>query len=262
MNKVLSSHPALNGTQAATAPTASGNARSAHRTLADLMSDGFYMLLLLKRGQLPNDLQAFTATVKAFLENVERNAIRLGLGSENIYAAKYAFCAAIDEAILTQPSPLRVEWERHPLQLSLFGDHIAGENFFVRLEELRARGAPRLQALEVYYYMLLLGFEGKYRIEGTEKLGFLTARLGDEIAYLKGQKTSFAPHWEPPDRVTHALRRHLPFWTPAAALAVAAVVGYFVIADALKHDTQEQLLAYQDIVQLPPRTAHLVITLP
>ncbi len=33
---------------------------------------------------------------------------------------------------------------------------------------------------------LLLGFEGRYTLDGHEKLSYLTARLGDEIAHMRG----------------------------------------------------------------------------
>lgn len=231
-------------------------------SLADVMSDGFYMLLLLKRGQLPTDDTAFLESTRKFLSSVEREAQRLELSSEDIYAAQYAFCAAVDEAILTQPSPLRDEWERNPLQLRLFGEHLAGENFFERLAELRDQGAPRLQALEVYYYCLLLGFQGKYRIEGKEKLGYLTARLGDEIAFLKGRRAGFAPHWEPPDNAVHVLRRHVPLWAPAAVLAAAALGSFITFDTLLAHNVQQQLSPYHHVVKLPPQTAHVTITLP
>ncbi|KAG1390056.1 hypothetical protein G6F59_015325 [Rhizopus arrhizus] len=156
------------------------------QSLQDLMSDGFYLLLLLKRGQLPHDAESFVQMVQKFLDGVERNAMRLGVASEDVYAAKYAFCAAVDEAILSQPSPLHETWERNPLQLRLFGEPLAGAHVFARLAELRRQGAARLPSLEVYHYCLLMGFEGKYRLEGTEKLGYLTARLGDEIPAPRG----------------------------------------------------------------------------
>src|SRR3546814_13349761 len=83
--------------------------------------------------------------------------------------------------MLGQPSLLRDAWECNPLQLRLFGEHLAGEHFFDRLDQLRARGAPRLPSLEVYHYSLLLGLEGKYRLEGPAKLGDLISRPGQEI---------------------------------------------------------------------------------
>lgn len=232
------------------------------RSLVDLMSDGFYLLMLLKRGQMPGSEAPFVESIQRFLESIERGAAKLGIASEDVYAAKYAFCAAVDEAVLSQPSPLRDEWERNPLQLRLFGEHLAGEHFFDRLEQLRAQGAPRLPSLEVYHYCLLLGFEGKYRLEGPEKLCYLTARLGDEIAYLKGKRSGFAPHALPPDRVAHVLRRIMPLWAPAAFLAGVGLLGFFGLNALLARHTDQELAGYKDVVQLPARTAHLTITLP
>lgn len=149
-----------------------------------------------------------------------------------------------------------------PLQLSQFGDHLAGENFFTRLEDLRAQGAPRLPSLEVYYLCLLLGFEGKYRIEGGEKLHYLTARVGDEIVYLKGKRTGFAPHWAPPDAVSHVLRRTVPLWATAAVLVAVGLIGYLALHFSLSHYTVEHLASYHHIVQMPAKTASITITLP
>lgn len=250
----LSSNPAL----MAAAP----NSSQAARSLLDLIADGFYLLMLVKRGQMPLNAASFFEAIQRFLETVERGASKLGISAEDVYAAKYAFCAAVDEAVLSQPSTMRDDWEVHPLQLRLFGEHLAGEHFFDRLDQLRAQGAARLASLEVYHYCLLLGFEGKYRLEGPEKLGYLTARLGDEIVFLKGKRAAFAPHWAPPDRVAHTLRNVMPLWAPAAVLAVVGLGGFFGLNLMLKKNTAKQLASYNNVVQLPARTAHLTITLP
>lgn len=251
--------PSLTADTAATQPSV----RLANpQSLQDLMSDGFYLLLLLKRGQLPNDAEAFVQTVQKFLDGVERNGMRLGIAAEDTYAAKYAFCAAVDEAMLSQPSALGKAWERNPLQLRLFGEHLAGEHFFDRLEELRRQGAARLPSLEVYHFCLLMGFEGKYRLEGIEKLGYLTARLGDEITFLKGKRHGFAPHALPPDKVRNHLRRVVPLWMPAVLVGCVGVVAFFGMRLYLGHQTQQQLAAFNNVVQMPERTAHITITLP
>lgn len=95
--------------------------------------------------------------------------------------AKYAFCAAMDEIILASSFSIRPLWERNPLQLRLFGEHLAGENFFDKLETMRIDPVANVEVLEVFYTVLLLGFQGKYLIEGTEKLDYLISRLGQEI---------------------------------------------------------------------------------
>lgn len=246
----------------ATPATSPAEPDTAPRSLLDLMSDGFYMLLLIKRGQEPTAAQPFINAVRQFLANMERAAAREGIANEDIHAAKYAYCAMVDEAVLGSHCSFHDQWERNPLQLMLFGDHLAGENFFTRLEQLRAQGAPRLQSLEVYYFCLLLGFEGKYRIEGTEKLHYLSARLGDEIVYLKGKRLGFAPHWPPPDRIAHVLRRTVPLWAAAAVLVGVSLAGYLSLRYVLGEHTAQQLAAYQDIVRMPAKTANVTITLP
>lgn len=232
------------------------------RSLLDLMSDGFYMLLLLKRGQYPVEQQAFTEAVRQFLTDFEHNASREGIANTDIHAAKYAYCAMVDEAVLRSDCAFKEEWSRNPLQLILFGDHLAGENFFSRLEELRVQGEPRLPSLEVYYYCLLLGFQGKYLIEGAEKLHYLTARLGDEIIYLKGKKPAFAPYWKRPDAVAHTLRRIVPIWAAAAVIAVVCVIGYGSLRYSLDQQVDQQLAINQHFIQMPSKVANITITLP
>lgn len=249
--------PSLGPSQAAAAPSS-----APARSLLDLMSDGFYLLMLLKRGQLPSAEAPFVESIQRFLDSTERGAVKLGIGSEDVYAAKYAFCAALDEAMLSQPSDLREEWERNPLQLRLFGEHLAGEHFFDRLEQLRAQGAPRLPSLEVYYYCLLLGFEGKYRLEGPEKLGYLTARLGDEIAYLKGKRAPFAPHWPLPDQIAHRLKREVPVWAIGTVFALVALLGYLGLNTYLKDKTLQALSPYSQVIKVGPESANLTISLP
>lgn len=236
---------------------------NAPQSLIDLMSDGFYLLLLIQRRQVPQDLQAFSAEVKHFLAKMENAATTVGIAKEDVHGAKYAFCAAIDELILcTTDCPFRDQWELNPLQLALFGDQLAGDKFFVCLEELRSKGALRLQALEVYHVCLLLGFQGKYRLEGSEQLGYITARLGDELVFLKGKRTAFAPHWASPDRITHLLRRQVPLWTPAVVLGVVAVISFSAFNLTLSAGTRTQMALLDNVIQLPTRTASLTITLP
>jgi type VI secretion system protein ImpK len=200
--------------------------------------------------------------VRAFLDDFERDAKRIDADTDDVYAAKYAFCAAVDETILASQFAVRQEWERLPLQLAFFGDQLAGENFFTQLETLRERGAARVQALEVFYLCLLLGFKGKYLLDGPEKLNYLIARVGDEIVHHKGKRTPFAPHWKLPDQVRHTLKSEVPLWAIVSAFALAGLLAYLGMQRYLGRETEGVLAAYNNVVQLAPRAAHLTITLP
>lgn len=230
--------------------------------LLDLMYDGFYLLFLLKAKHAPLDADTFRERIKQFLTAFERGATRMQADAEDVYACKYAFCATVDEVVLMSGFKVRDAWQRLPLQLQFFGEQLAGEQFFERLETLRREGARRVQALEVFHMCLLLGFQGKYLLEGTEKLNYLTARLGDEIARMKGQGAAFAPHWAAPDKVQNQLKNEVPLWVVGSVFGLMALAGFLGLRWQLTEHTKQQLGQQHHIVQMAPQVAHITITLP
>ena len=247
--------------RAAPSPSRNG-AAGAPQSLVDIMVEGFYALFLLKGGCGPQEKTAFADHMTAFLGDVDRNAKSLGVSADDVTAAKYAFCAAVDEIILGSDYEIRDAWETRPLQLRLFGDQLAGEHFFQRLEDLRAKGSAHLQALEVFHMCLLLGFQGRFALDGRDKLNYLTARLGDEIARMRGKSRGFAPHAERPDQIVHKLGSDVSLWVLSAVFALAGLGAYLGFRTALAHETETTLAAYNDLVKLPPRAANVTITLP
>jgi type VI secretion system protein ImpK len=248
--------------RAAPTPSSRNAAGATSGSLVDAMYDGFYALFLLKSGCGPQDKNTFADHMTQFLGEVDRNAKAIGVPAEDVTAAKYAFCAAVDEIILRSNYPIREAWETRPLQLRLFGDQLAGEHFFQRLEDLRAKGSVHLQALEVFHMCLLLGFQGRFALDGKDKLNYLTARLGDEIARMRGKTRGFAPHAERPDQITHKLGSDLSLWVLSSVFALAGVTAYLGFRTALAHETTHALASYNDLVTLPPRSANVTITLP
>ncbi|NEK55843.1 DotU family type IV/VI secretion system protein, partial [Rhizobium leguminosarum] len=119
-----------------------------------------------------------------------------------------------------------------------------------------------LQSLEVFHMCLLLGFQGKYLLEGPEKLAYLTARLGDEIAHMKGKRAPFAPHWALPDQIAHRLKREVPLWTIGAVFAFVGLVAFLGLNAYLKDATLRSLAPYSQIVRLGPQSANLTISPP
>src|SRR3990167_4775723 len=131
------------------------------RDLMDLLFDGFYMVFLLRNRHLPGSAQDFRERVKTFLAGFERGTQRLDSKAEDVFLAKFAFTALVDELAMSPTLGLRDQWERRPLQLELFGEQLAGEKFFEHLETLRGQGAARIPVLEVFHMCLLLGFQGR-----------------------------------------------------------------------------------------------------
>lgn len=237
-------------------------AKGESNSLLDLLYDGFYMVFLLKNGYAPADDAAFLDRIRAFLAQVDSGSKRLKTPAEDLYQAKFAFCALVDEVVLMSNLQLRDAWGRRPLQLQFFGEHLAGERFFELLESIRQAGVAKLQVLEVFHVCLLLGFQGRYILEGSEKLAYLTSRLGEEIAQLKGKRAAFAPHWAAPDRIANALRSEVPLWAIGSVFALVALLAFVGLRWTLERQTEADLRSYAHLVKLAPQPAHVTITLP
>jgi type VI secretion system protein ImpK len=223
-------------------------------SLLDLMYEGFYALYLLKNGSGPQDQAGFAGHMTQFLTDVDRHAAAqvnpIPAGTRS---------AAVDEipALAVRDPPIRPG-----AQLRLFGDQLAGEHFFHKLEHLRARGSAHLQALEVFHMCLLLGFQGRYALDGEDKLNFMCATLGNEIARMRGKSRGFAPHAERPDQIANKLRSDLSLWVLTAVFALAGLGAYIGFRASLGHATGTALAGYNDMVKLSPRAASVTITLP
>lgn len=245
------------------APSNRDAAGNAPQTLVDMMYEGFYALFLLKNGSAPPQLEAFGDSMARFLAEVDKKAKGMAIPNEDVQSAKFAFCAAVDEVVLRSSHSQRNDWATFPLQMRVFGDQHAGDHFFQRLDDLRLRGADHLQTLEVYHLCLLLGFQGRYVVGGDDdKVSFIGARLGDEIARMRGKIRGFAPHALPPDNITNRLRSDMSIWIFLGIFALADLGAYLAFRTYNRHETETMLAHHHDLIKMPPRAASVTITLP
>ena len=151
----------------------------------------------------------------------------------------------------------RIEMQGHRAETGL-------TRCYVRRGELYVADSnnARIQILEVFHMCLLMGFQGKYIIEGSEKLSYLTSRLGDEIAHFKGTRAAFAPHWAPPDKIRNKLRNEVPLWVLGSVFGLLGLLAFTGLRWQLGRATEADLAPYQDVVKLAPPVAHVTITLP
>lgn len=151
-----------------------------------LINPVFLLIQLLHQEDRGKNLAAeYGDSCRAAMENFTNQAISKNLPSTEIEYVKYAIAAFIDEAISTSAWQWRYEWVGYPLQLQYFAEHLAGEGFFKRLEQLRQEGAHSLNVLEVYFFCLRFGFAGMYGVNDREKLLALTTELQNYLAVVR-----------------------------------------------------------------------------
>jgi type IV/VI secretion system ImpK/VasF family protein len=104
--------------------------------------------------------------ILALLQRMVARSRQAGISDPEIAEARYALVAFIDERILKSAWQGRDQWMSNPLQLQLYAEWTAGENFFARMRALLQRGDVS-RALEIYYLCLALGFTGALATSGA-----------------------------------------------------------------------------------------------
>jgi len=167
------------------------------------------------------------------LDNMVGHGRARGFPDTDLAEARYAIVAFLDEQINKSNWPGRSEWMGHPLQLELYREYTAGENFFHRMRVLMQQGKVP-PALEVYYLCLLLGFRGVYAASGdTRALGAFTDSARQRVSLQWPATAKLAPRVEPQDRLAARRTNHVPM--------IAVLVGAFIVLVAVMIGLERKL---------------------
>ena len=198
------------------------------RSLADLCSPFFSLILTLATSKNYGDPKELRVKIGGLFARVEKEGLKEGFSPDDLHNAKYALVAVIDETISRSDWLAKGDWWENPLALEYFGENIAGNEFFNKLEETRLKGQKKAPLLEIYYICLALGFEGKYAFNPTE-LTPLIDQLGRELKSLRGTGGELSPHWSPPEETLMAASRQLPVWVITAAVSGVVFVVFLIL---------------------------------
>ncbi|MBX7222629.1 MAG: type IVB secretion system protein IcmH/DotU [Blastocatellia bacterium] len=152
-------------------------------------------------------------TIDDHLNRLERRARALKYPEKQIELAKFALAAYIDEMVLMARFPFRDEWEKYPVQLKHFGEHLAGVTFYERLKEILRDAERQGDVLELYYMCLLLGFKGQFRDYFEEELASLTQEVESTLRSINRlRNVQLSPHWLVTDQPALQIEPLFPLW--------------------------------------------------
>ncbi|HEY6329371.1 MAG TPA: DotU family type IV/VI secretion system protein, partial [Blastocatellia bacterium] len=162
---------------------------------------------------------------------LEIEADKLGYKEKQVQEVKFALAAFVDETVLTARFPLREEWEKQPLQLEYFGEHLAGVTFFDHLDRLIDAAESQADPLEVYYLCLLLGYKGKYKIYYEDQLKIVIERVADALRRVNRLRDAgLSPHWRVNDQPEPVVDPGIPAWLrTGGVIAVCAAILFYAI---------------------------------
>lgn len=173
-----------------------------------------------------NSVEALHGQVVIEIQSFERMVETAGYDSATVIAARYILCAVVDEAVLSTHWGADSMWSERPLLSVYHNETWGGEKVFAILERVMAESHRFFDLMELIYYALSLGFEGKYHVQhnGQARLDQLLETIYKKIEKHRG---------DPPKRLTepepriassaHTLSWRLPFWAYPVIALVALV---------------------------------------
>lgn len=206
----------------------------------------FDLILRLKAGIVApsNELRP---QVAALLLDFEKRAERYRFNHKIVQVSKFALASFVDETVLTNNFPLRDEWEKNPLQLEYFGEQLAGNKFFDKLQAMLKQIETTQDAVEIYYVCMLLGFKGRYGVYEQEKLLAIMQTTANALVKVgKIKPVELSPHWLADDQPAPPEKRGMPVWAKISAagglgLAFVIYLVMFLMSSKFLQDAVEKL---------------------
>ncbi len=207
----------------------------------------FDLILRVKAGIVvpSNELRP---KIAGMLQDFEKRAERYRFNHKIVQVSKFALASFVDETVLTNNFPLRDEWEKYPLQLEYFGEQLAGNKFFDKLDAMIKQIDVTADAVEIYYFCMLLGFKGRYAIYEHEKLLAIMQHTANALVKAgKIRPVELSPHWLANDQPPPPEKKGMPTWAKVGAgagLALAFIV-YMIMFLASSKFLQEAVANLQ-----------------
>ncbi len=202
--------------------------------ISTLCTDIFLIVIKMRDAKDLGETAALRKLIIYYLKQFEKNCSVLGVKSEVVNSVKYALVAILDETVLSIPGEARDFWIGNPMQLEIFGDNIAGQEFYNKLDKLLANPETNSDALEVFYLCLSLGFQGKYLIDNAEEREKVIVNLARTLIKSKNTNVDIlSPHAA---RLTimkklRGVKRpvSVPNWVLGTVMSIILLVVWIVI---------------------------------
>jgi len=213
-----------------------------------LTSDCFIALSQLREIDAPAASPALVhERLRGFVDTMRQRAREEHLSTQDADDLAYAIVALADEIAMGKPEPMRGFWMGQPLQLAFFNETLAGEGFFVRLQEMR-RDPRRAGVLRVYYQCLLLGFQGKYSMRGGDlELMKIIDQLRPEVQRRMDVPDVLSPNGLPPDEPLVRSSNRNPFLYVALGLFAIAIAGFIGMRFSLNQSVADVAARVDDL---------------
>ncbi|AJG20689.1 type VI secretion system protein TssL, long form [Cupriavidus basilensis] len=211
----------------------------------------------------PAETERLRELINEELDTFKALVERANVKREHVIASHYAICTALDDVVLQQEWG-QGWWASHSLLVQHHQDNLGGEKVYQVLGRLVESPHEHIAVIELIYYLMSLGFMGRYRTmtDGDRQHHTIRQRLYDLLLKHYGPvPQELSPHIEaaPPGRFPRLYS--VSPWMTAAVLAVVLLGMFAWMKRELllrQHDLLQQIEAIGRMTPPPwPQALHL-----
>lgn len=189
------------------------------------------------------------------VKNFEARAKSQGISADEVMAARYCLCTVLDETAAQTPWGGSGTWSKHSLLVTFHNETWGGEKFFQLLAKLSQSAAQHVNLLEIMYYCICLGFEGRYKVvnNGKSQLESLRSRLAEIIRSNKEDYSkALSVNWRGSEAAPPRIWSVIPVWV---SFLLALILGFIVYSLLTFNLSDKSDLTFSAISQLQvPKT--------
>ena len=171
------------------------------------------------------------------------NALKLGSENTEILVTRYILCTFTDELMGINFSKYSKNWSNNSLLNFFHKETYGGENFFHLLDKFLKTPAKYIHILELMYFCLALGFEGRYRIidRGEIELNNIKESLYRQIKIVQGTDSYKFYTKQEASKVKYRLFTKVPYLFLFFGILILICAVYLVLTFSLSQQNDEFL---------------------
>ncbi len=211
------------------------------------------------------DVPGLRVSIIEEIKQFELKIKNLGVSGEQVQAARYALCTLLDETVLNTPWGCNSIWSTQSLLIFFHKEAWGGEKFFLILKNCMQQPGTHLDLLELLYFCLCLGFEGRYRVEdhGLSKLEEIRENAYQIIQRQHGDvERTLSLHWQGIKDKRNVLAKFVPLWvigSVAALLLMFSFLGFLYFINSASNPLLSRLYVLKDSFDVQPVVAAEII---
>ncbi|GAB0114822.1 type IVB secretion system protein IcmH/DotU [Acidisoma sp. C75] len=214
-------------------------------------------ILAFRRLNATPDISVLRHNMIAAIRAFEQQAAEKQAKTDDIVAARYLLCCALDETIATAAAVGEKDWSKMSLLVSFHNESWGGDKAFILIDRLRQDPERYADLLQLALFILSLGFEGRYHVinNGRLQLEELRSDIARQIERPRSLRNQARHLSARPVTAQAQSAFYVPPWVSFTIAGVLIVISVGLWSATLDQRANSSILLMEEIQRTFPLKA-------